>query len=80
VAKIIDVSQILSTVVPVGLTTNEHYKNLYEEIGNFFIENAEILASDLTDLTGSQEYKIVLDVNELVSIEKTINYLVEGKK
>ncbi|MCK1999377.1 hypothetical protein MPH47_19470 [Psychrobacillus psychrodurans] len=76
----IEVSNILSTVVPVGITPSEHYKNLYEEIGNFFIENAEILASDLTDLTGSQEYKIVLDVNELVSIEKTINYLVEGKK
>lgn len=76
----IEVSNILSTVVPIGLTPNEHYKNLYKEIGNFFIENAEILASDVMELTGNQEYKIKLDVNELVTIEKTINYLVEGKK
>ncbi|MFZ0577726.1 MAG: hypothetical protein WAM41_09455 [Psychrobacillus psychrotolerans] len=76
----IEVNNILSTVVPFGLTPNEHYKNLYVEIGNFFIENAETLASDVMELTGNQEYKVQLGVNELVSIEKTINYLVEGKK
>lgn len=76
----IEVSNILSTVVPIGIAPNEHYKELYKEIGNFFIENAETLASDVMELTGNQEYKIKLDVNELVTIEKTINYLVEGKK
>lgn len=76
----VEVSNILSTVVQIGLTPNEHYKNLYVKIGNFFIENAETLASDVMELTGNQEYKIKLDVNELVTIEKIINYLVEGKK
>lgn len=34
----IEVSNILSTVVPVGITPNEHYKNLYMEIGNFLLK------------------------------------------
>ncbi|MFJ8064908.1 hypothetical protein ACIQYS_09765 [Psychrobacillus sp. NPDC096426] len=75
-----DVNDILDTRVPKDKTPNEHYKNLYEQIGQHFKENAEILASDLTLLTGCIEYKITLPVNELVSIEKTTNYLVEGNK
>lgn len=74
----IDVSKVLSTVVPEGVTPKEHYEQLYVQIGNHLIKNASILSGDVNDYTSSVTININLEPNEIVTIDKFATQIVIG--
>lgn len=72
-------SEVLDTTCPVGVTSKEHYTNLYKQIGKHIANNAESLAGDVTDLTGDIKIEIVLNVNEIITLQKTSNKIMIGE-
>lgn len=61
-----------------GQTLKEHFTEIYKAVGQHFIEEAEVLAGDVNELTTSVKITIDLNPNEIVMIEKTTNQLVVG--
>ncbi len=62
-----------------GKTLNEHFTDVYKTIGKHFIEQAEVLAGDVNELTTSVSISIDLKPNEVVTIDKTTNQIVIGE-
>lgn len=68
-------AQVLDTVVPEGKEPKEHYKNLFESVGRYILNNAETLASDVADNTSSVILTVELNAHEIVSLEKKIDFV-----
>jgi len=69
------VSDITDTVVLRG-NPKEVYKNVFEDIGHYFTNNAERLSESAVDLHAGMEIKIDIPINDIVTITtKTTEYV-----
>ncbi|WP_277680018.1 hypothetical protein [Gracilibacillus dipsosauri] len=63
-----------------GQTVKEHFTDIYKTIGQHFINQAEVLAGDVSELTSSVSITIDLNPNEIVQIDKYTQNIVMGEK
>ncbi len=62
-----------------GQTYKEHFVDIYNAIGQHFINHAESLAGDVNELTSSVSISINLNPNEVIQIDKFTNQFVMGE-
>lgn len=73
-------SRIVSTNDLKGDTITEMYEDLYEKIGNYFLENAKRMSSDMCYNNRSLTITIDIEPNCIITIDrKTSEYLMEVK-
>ncbi|MDI2588044.1 hypothetical protein OR571_13195 [Psychrobacillus sp. NEAU-3TGS] len=75
----LEVRKVLVTAVPKGKTPSEHFTTLYEEIGKHLVNNASVLASDVTELTSDVKIEISLNPHEVITLQKTSNTIMIGE-
>lgn len=76
----LDVNNIISYIDCKGDNEVERTAYLYRKIGEYFINNADRMASDATINTHLIKFKIDISFNEIITIDKTIKeYLMEGE-